>query len=397
MSTNVRELLSQRAALLEEAESMIDYIDSPAKERKYNALIRQADELNAEIEKRERGGALDFYSAYGGRQGLSEAEKAIAHYIRSGDVSALADTRIAAQGDMPVLLNLPTVESRSSVDSTMNITTAGDGGNAVPTGFAGKIAARRSEIRISTKLGCQTVLGKGTTVNYPYESSGPELFVATSEQADNHGNNYDRDAPQLANKAFNLVKYTKKIEITEELLEDEDAKLLDWVAESTGRAYGMTLNSLLLTEVAANGTALKTFGSATAIAVDEPEEIVFNDDLAPYLDDGNTCAWVMRKSVHGEIILLDDANTRRYSNNALGNGLLGYPVMYSAYAGATQASAKSCFFGNWYYVGERLAPDLRMLRDPYTVDGMVVLKFAFRCKYGVLQPLAIGFGAHPSS
>jgi HK97 family phage major capsid protein len=403
---SVRELRAQRYEIMQRAKAIVEDAEArgqmltPTQTRQYDSLMREADDLVQEIRKAETGGNwIEAYSGRSFRLGLSDEERALAHYIRTGDRSGLSDLNLrATDGNFDAEVILPKrIETRAVVDSTMNITTAGDGGNLVPTGFVQQVAARRNEIRLSTKLGCVPVPGKGTTVYYPYESSGPELFGLTSEQSDGHTNNYERDALQPGKKAFTLAKYTKKIELTEELLEDEDAQLLDWISDSVGRSYGMTLNYLLLTEVAANGTSFKTFSSASVIGVDELESIAYNDDLAPYLDDGNSTSWVMKKSVHGEIVLLDDANTRRYSDNTLGPGLLGYPVNYSNYAGATQASAKSVYFGNWRYVGERLAPELRLLRDPYSVDGLVVLKFAFRVAYGVLQAYAVGFAVHPSA
>lgn len=400
---NAREMRAQRWALLEEAKGIIGAAEAagrdltPTETRRYDSLMLQADDLMGDIKKAETGGS--FIEAYGSRAqaGLSDEERAMCHYFRSGDRSGLNDLNLrASDGHFDLEVFLPR-ETRSVVDSTMNITTAGDGGNLVPTGFVNRVAARRNEIRLSEKLGCQPIPGRGTTVNAPYESSGPELFTLTAEQDDAHAQNYTRDALQPAVKAFTLVKYTKKIELTEELLEDEDAALMDWIGDSVGRSYGMTLNYLLLTEAAANGTSLKTFASATAIAVDELETIAYNDALSPYLDDGGGISWVMRKSVHGEIVLLDDANTRRYNDNTLGPGLLGWPVNYSAYSGATEASARSVYFGNWRYMGERLGPELRILRDPYSVDGAVILKFAFRVAYGVLQAAAIGYGVHPSA
>jgi HK97 family phage major capsid protein len=164
-----------------------------------------------------------------------------------------------------------------------------------------------------------------------------------------------------------------------------------------------THNSLLLTEAAANGTALKTFASATVIAVDELEPIVYNDALEAYLDDTGSVAWVMRRSVHGEIALLDDASTRRYANNQGGNemgpSLLGFPIAYSVKSGATAASAKSVYFGNWNYVGFREAPGFSVIRDPYSRAGYgeLILHYMFRCDYGVLQAEAIGYGVHPSA
>jgi hypothetical protein len=38
-----------------------------------------------------------------------------------------------------------------------------------------------------------------------------------------------------------------------------------------------------------------------------------------------------------------------------------------------------------------------VLRDPYTVDGKVVLKYYFRAVYKVLQAEAILYATHPSA
>jgi len=58
-----------------------------------------------------------------------------------------------------------------------------------------------------------------------------------------------------------------------------------------------THNGLLLTEVATNGTLLKTFASATAIAAGEPEDVVFNDTLGYYLDDNGSVGWFSNPSI----------------------------------------------------------------------------------------------------
>jgi HK97 family phage major capsid protein len=198
-----------------------------------------------------------------------------------------------------------------------------------------------------------------------------------------------------------LVRYTKKIQLSWELMEDEDSKLMAFIENFIGRGLAKTHNNLLLTEVAANGTSLKTFASATAIAVDELEPVVYNDDLGDYLDEGgSSVAWVMKRTVHGEIVLLDDANTRRYANNQMGGPgpeLLNYPVLYSQKSGATAASTKSVYFGNWSYVGWRDAGMMNFLRDPYSYEAGIELRYQFRTVYGVLQAEAIGYGVHPSA
>ena len=128
------------------------------------------------------------------------------------------------------------------------------------------------------------------------------------------------------------------------------------------------------------------------------KSIVYNDTLGFYLDDGNSIAWVTRPSTFGKIKSIT-SSTRLYENQPAGSArgyLLEYPVHYSSYATAIAASAKSIYFGNWFYVGMREAPALRLIRDPYTTDGIVYLKYCFRAVYGVLVAAAAGYGLHPT-
>lgn len=387
------ELRAERAQILTQAKELAEKAEQTAEDRsKIDELIAKADELAKDIERREKiafgMAGLDKTQgrSIGGNKsaavlkiGLGDTEeRAFAHYVRTGDGSGLA-------------------ELRASNDTTMNITTDADGGYAVPTGHYQGIIARRDEAMLATKLGVRRIPGKGTSVNIPTDGEDDGEFVSTAES-----NAYDRDAPAIGRVVSTLVKYTKKVDLTVELLEDEDSAILNFLNDFVGRGMAKTHNSLLLTEVAANGTALKTFASATVIAVDELEPITYNEALGNYLDDGGSVAWVMQRAVHGEIVLLDDTSIRRYANNQMGGDgpvLLGYPVYYSAKSGATAASAKSVYFGNWNYVGYREAPGMTVIRDPYSRAGYgeVIFHYMFRCDYNVLQAEAIGYGVHPSA
>lgn len=283
-------------------------------------------------------------------------------------------------------------EQRAVTDSSMNITTAGDGKNLVPTTLIGQIALRKNERMLAERLGCRRVPGVGTTVNFPYESADPDVFGTTSEQSDAHGNNYERAAYQTALKAFTLVKYTRKIELTEEMLEDTGVDLMSFIADKIAREIAATHNGLLVAEVEANGTSLKSFGSNSAIAAGEPEGVLGNDTLGFYIEDGVDIHWLMRSSTHWAIKAIT-GNDRLYAG--METGLLGYDVVYSNKVDAIGASGKSVMVGDWNQMGYREAPELRFIQDPYTVDGMVVLKYSFRTVYGILQAGGIGYGVHP--
>lgn len=391
MSINVRELRARRAAVIEEAKELNKQAEledrnlTEEEQAAFDGKMQQADEIRQRIERQEALEGIEAVietreaPAYNKiRRGDTE-ERAWAHYIRTGDDGGIK-------------------ELRASNDTTMNITTDADGNYAVPTGHYNGIIARRDEMMLAPRLGVRNIPGKGTTVNVPVDNEDDGEFVSTAES-----NAYDRDAPALSQVAMTLVKYTKKVDLTVELLEDEDSRLLTFLNDFIGRGMAKTHNSLLLTEVGSNGTSLKTFASATVIAVDELEPIVYGNNISHYMDDSGSVAWVMQPAVYGEILLLDDANDRRYAQNALGAtagpSLLGFPVAWSSKAGATAASAKSVYFGNWNFVGYREAPGFSVIRDPYSRAGYgeVILHYAFRACYDVLVAEAIGYGVHPSA
>lgn len=389
---NVRELRARLGDVLDEARTLVETAEgedrdlSEEEQTSYQDYLDQAETLRNRItrlegvpepeeQKRERRAPMQNKIALGDTE-----ERAVCHFIRTGDASGLP-------------------ERRASNDTDMNVGTAGDGGNAVPTGHYQGIIARRDESMLTSRLGIMRIPGVGTTVNVPLDGEADGEFIETNE-----GSDHDRDAPVIGTKAMTLLRYTKKIQLSWELLEDEDSNLMAFLNDFVGRGIAKTHNSLLLTEVASNGTALKTFASATVIAVDEIEPIVFNDNLAHYLDDAGSVAWVMLPSVHGEIVLLDDANRRRYASNSIADAggrfvpsLLGYPILYSNKSGATAASTKSVYFGNWSYVGWRDAGMMNFLRDPYSYEAGIELRYQFRTVYGVLQAEAIGYGVHPSA
>lgn len=419
---NLRELRQQHAEHITEMEALVATAEGEARDLtdeeqiEYAAFEERADKVQARIERlealEERKSAVERQTRANGNgrqappvlgipRGDSE-ERAIAHYVRTGDIGGVKHLLGEGEGRSrhSVALPFPSPRELRAVDSTMNITTDADGGVTVPVGLAPTIAQRMNERALYMQLGCQFIPGVGTTVNHVYENADPVVFAATSEQADDLAtNDYERDAMVLDEKAFTLAKKTKKLHLTEELLEDNDVNLMEAIADWISRNMAKTHNSLLLTEVASNGTSLKTFASATAIAAGEPEDIVFNDTLGYYLDDGSNAAWVMRPTTFGNIASLT-GNARLYAETPAGafrRSLLGYPVFYSNNAAATEASAKDVYFGDWSYVGYRMGQTLKLITDPYSEDGVVVLKYSFRVVYGVLIAGAIGYGVHPSA
>ncbi len=409
--SNVLELRRQRAAVLDQADAVLSAAMGEQRaltddeQGQVDGFKRQADKLAEQaalaeqIEAARSTKPVAAPAVNRGARGDNEAN-AWRAYLRDGDRGGLRHLMQAGEGgDKPqIVLNVPTQrETRNLIeqrvtDSTMNITTAGDGANLVPTGLVAQIATRKNEKMLAERLGCRRVPGQGTTVNYPYENKDPDVFATTSEQSDAHGNNYERDAATTALRAFTLVKYTRKLELTEEMLEDTPTDLTGYIADVIGRQIAATHNALLVANVEALGTSLKTFASNAAIAAGELEAIIGNDALGFYLEDASDVHWLMRSTTHWAInSVVGDA--RFYSAQL--EGLLGHDVLYSTKVDAIGAAGKSVMFGDWNYMGYREAPELRFIQDPYSVDGIVVLKYSFRACYGLLQAGALGYGVHP--
>jgi HK97 family phage major capsid protein len=256
-----------------------------------------------------------------------------------------------------------------------------------------QIIARRDEMALASKLGVRRIPGTGLTVNVPVDAEADGEFITKAEAAA-----YDLDAPAIGQVPMTLVKYTKQIKLSEELLEDEDANLMSFLTDWIARGLAKTQNELLLAAVAAGGSTLKTFAGAAAVAIGELEDIVANDDLANYLDDTGSVGFVMKPSTYWYINKLASANMRYYAeSNASGSvqqkTLLGYPVEFSAKSGAITTGQKSIYFGNWNFVGMREGTGLQVLRDPYSSadTGQVNLWYRFRTVFKVLQSEAIGF------
>lgn len=306
-------------------------------------------------------------------------ERAICHYIRTGDAGGL---RMAAlDGE---------TESRAYNDTDMNETTDADGAVLVPTPMVQNIIAKRDERFLGPRLGIVRVPGKGKTVTQPFDAEDDLEFSAVDE-----GGAINRDAPAVDDKALTLVKYAKYIEPTWELLRDEDANLMAFVNNWVARGWAFTLNKLLVTEALANGTAGLTLDAANAIGAAEIPELV-GKLPAEYQDQAQ---WIMHQTTWAYIQgLSGDQFHFAPTPGATNRELWGFPLNLCSNVTAYQASAKSMIFGNFDFMGWREGFGLQMLRDPYTSasSGKLKLWFYFDAVFGVLLAEAIQYATHPS-
>lgn len=274
----------------------------------------------------------------------------------------------------------------------LNITTATEGGETVPVGFYDKVIERIEESDpLHSSLGARMIPGKGTTVQVPVEDSASGLMTASTESAAE--TDYE---PTFSQVDVTYVTYRGVVAVTSELLRDEDVALESFLVNRFARMATNTMNNALITEVETNGSLLTTFASATAIVAGEIEDIAMGDAIAPYVESGQS-HWVMRESTKGAVQSITGDRFYVDSNGADAVGqsiLVGYPVQRSSYADAMTSALKPVLFGNFDYVGFRMADGIEILRDPFSraANGEILFHVSLSYAVKVLQADAVGYG-----
>ena len=316
--------------------------------------------------------------------------KAWKAFYRNDDASGIQHLRVG-QNEYTI---------KASNDTDMNIGTAADGGNAVPTGHYNGIITKMDEIALYQRLGVEVIPGVGTTVNVPIDNEADGEFVSTAETTA-----FDRDAPAIGTVAMTLVKYTKRIEMSYELMQDETSQLMAYVNRRVGYGLAKTHNQLLVTEVLANGTAGLTFDATAAIGAAEVPELMYKlkgeyADNAVWLADRTTEGY-LRGLTGDSFQFVPTPMGSVAGSQATGSSreLFGRPIYNTAKMPDIGAGNKSLVFGNFGFVGMRLAPDMTVLRDPYSKaqNGQVVFHYYFRTVYKVLIAEALQYGTHPTA
>lgn len=383
---DTRTMKAKRAILLDEAKALqVQPLNDETRARFDNLMkeaealkgdIARADALDAELfqaetpdEVRAGKGKIEV-PALNLRTKPGETEASVlAHYLRTGDRSR--ELRANAN-DMTI------------ADSTY-------AGYAVPTGHYQSIVEKRDQVALFGKLGVLNIPGKGTTVNVPFDNGTTNLFISTGETTA-----FDLDAPVIGQAAMTLVKYTKKVTISVELLEDEDAKLLNFLESYVGRALGLTENSLLVTEALANGTSNTLGATAAATAADVPT--LMYSLKGEY---GDNTAWIMARATEGSYRGLTSSTPFLFVPTPQGSmtTLWGSPVHNSASMPAIGSGNKSILFGNFSLMGRREGTGMQVLRDPYTGGGTGQLNIYYyvRLVYKVLVAEAIRYGKHTTT
>lgn len=392
MSKKVLELRRKKAEMLKRANEINDGAAdgvtlSEEQRTEFDATMAQVDELNTAIEREERislagDPATPMNPAQRGMPTIvnrrtPDTEQGIyCRWLRTGDEMAMA-------------------ELRASNNTDMNVGTAADGGDLVPVGHYNQIIERLRPLSLPEQVGVMQMPGDNLTVNIPVDNEADSgEFVATNESAE-----FDRDAPAVSKIASTLVKYTKKVDLTYELLQGEDSGLMNFLSRYVADGMAATLNKLMVVEALANGTAALTLASATAITPAEVSNLQYK--LKARYAAGASVSFLMRRATEGYLRGLT-GNQFLFAptpNGTPGAGLLGLPQFSDDNMGALAASGKSMLIANWAYMAMRLNPALTVLRNPYIrADyGELRLNYYFMADFAVLQAEAFQYATHPTA
>lgn len=381
-----RLLMQKRAAVIDEAKTLVASATdglSVEQRAKIDELTARATAMGEDIKRLESVEILDGE--------LSESDGRTVRGAPAVNVMPRGDDKDGTRGFLHYLRTGQVnsdLQMRASNATDINIGTNADGGYLVPTGLLNRIIAKRNESMLANKLGIVDVPGVGTTVNVPYDNGAAELFVSTAE-----ANAYDLDAPIFGQHSMTLVNYSKQLKLSNQILRDEDAKLLPFLGDYVGRAYAKTHNSLLLTALIAGGTAYTLGAAGGATATDIPG-IVYS------LPDGyeDRATFLMRRATEGSYKALTGSVFQFTPTPAGGErSFWGYPILNTAYAEAIGTGNQSIIFGNFEYVLKREDPAMTVLRDPYSSasTGQINMWYYFATVYKVAIAEAIRVGTHP--
>lgn len=392
----------QAGTLMEEAENLLKVMGQRAltswEEQRVDHITDKVEKLLAEaVQLEEREG----YRGVAKPQGLqrngqfSNGRGTGNGYTRTVDSEDAIYLRAIRTGDAGALSEL-----RASNDVQATIGTPATAGDAVPVGhFQGIIAKMRPKSLID-RLGLREIPGNSTSVNVPVDNEGDSgAFVATNELGA-----YDRDFPALDQVTLTLTKASKVLELSEELLADEDSKLLEYLSSYVASGMAYSINTAIVTEAIATATAALTWDSATAISAVEVPELLYK--LPDAYMSGNV-AWLMKRTTEGYLRGLFGTSQFSFGaqvgaargNGGIGAELWGLPSLTDGAMPAIGASNKSIVFGDWSFMGYRLPSGMGFLRDPYSLSttGVVRLLYNYRSAFKILQANAFVMGTHPSA
>jgi len=292
---------------------------------------------------------------------------------------------------------LRTGEKVKGLKAAMGENTAGVGGYLVPEDSFAGIIEKRNELSIPRRAGATILQTSRDVLNIPVEATSQAYFA----QAAHDLAAVDEDEPTVGNAAATIYPFTKLVKVGEDLLEDSEANLNQFLANSFGRWMAMTENRNALIGagttapqgVTVGGTAALTFDDTNSIAAAEIPEL-YHKLAGQYRD---RAVWTMNDDTLGMLRGLVSANVFTFGAHEINEeSIMGKRAFTSTYMPTyTTTKFKSIVFGDWslYALVERKGLVIRRLNELYAGNRQVGLLATFRHGGVVMQSEAFAIGS----
>jgi HK97 family phage major capsid protein len=276
-------------------------------------------------------------------------------------------------------------EAWTKTSGVTNLTTAAEGGYAVPDPLLNRIIAKRDLLSWVRQAPCQVFQTEADHILVPIEDTRYADFASTAESAA-----YSNDTTgNMAQVDLALTKYTKLIKVSEEFLSAKNSNWESWIADVLGRTEAGTENALATAVVGTDATAGTAFASATAITVAELARCI--GELSNGYAVPSEAGFLVKNATKWYCMGLT-GDSFAFLNTPQGpGGFFGFPAYVSDDMPAMTSGLASVAFGNWRYFGVVETPGMVIQRNPYLymANGQVGIFASIRRGYDTLQTEAI--------
>lgn len=338
-----------------------------------DALVKRfEDRMEARIEKLVNAPAINAPAVIKAENfGDPDPNRAFAHYLRTG-------------------------ERVKGLKAAMGEDTAGVGGYLVPDDFYSGIIEKRNEMSIPRRAGAMVLQTSRDVLNIPIEATSQAYFA----QASHDMAAVDEDEPTVGQATATIFDFTKLVKVSENLLEDNDTNLSQFLTNSFGRWMAMTENRNCLIGagttapqgVTVGGTAALTFDDTNSIGAAEIPEL-YHKLAQPYRDNA---VWTMNDDTLGFLRGIYSSSVFTFGAHEISDEtIMNKKVFTSTYMPKYSTTAyKSVVFGDWSYYAlvERKGLTIRRLNELYAGNRQVGLLAVFRHGGVVLQSEAFAIG-----
>ena len=355
------------------------------------------DALKAELRKEiaaERKSNYVYHKVAVKGDGDDSQMGAFKHWLRTGD-------EIAARRELEEDNGLDA--EGKPYKTALSEGTGANGGYTVPTPYYNQIIAKRDERAIPMAMGVKPLQTGLSSLAVPVENAKQSNFAIVAEAG-----SVDESEPTLDQVVITVYSWRRLIKLSNELMQDTTSNLDDYLANSIGRALGLTINAYVLTGTGTGqpkgavtgGTLGTTAASASVVTAAEVVNHVYKVP-ADYRDN---LAWAMATATEGHVRTLTSnyfafnptpvgKGNPRGGNVAPGSDLLGYRVFNSASMAALGTGNKTILLGNWDFYGFVERQQLVVERNPYLymANGQMGIFATTRWGGNVLQAEAFQY------